>query len=142
MSTVKQILSIKGNDVFTIPPETQVMDALKIMNDKRVGALIIKEGESVKGVFTEQDYIRRVLLKELDSDKTVVNDVMTKNILTIKPQNTVNESMQLMTEKHIRHLPVIEGEKLIGIISIGDCVKEVIAEQEQIIGHLEQYIQS
>ena len=142
MSTIKKILNNKGNDVFTAAPDIQVLEALNMMNEKRVGALIIVQNDKIKGVFTEQDYIRRVLLKHLDSDNTKVEEVMSKNVLTIKPEHTVTESMQLMTDKHIRHLPVIDEDKLVGIISIGDCVKEVIAEQEEIIGHLEHYIQS
>lgn len=142
MSTVKQILKTKGSNVFTASPDTQVMDALKMMDEKKIGSLIIVHNDEIKGVFTEQDFIRRVLLKNIDSSKTLVETVMTKNVLTIKPQQTVNESMHLMTDKHIRHLPVIDEGKLLGVISIGDCVKEVIAEQEEIIGHLEHYIQS
>ena len=141
MSTVKQILKTKGSIVFTASPDTQVMDALKMMDEKKIGSLIIVHNDEIKGVFTEQDFIRRVLLKNIDSSKTLVETVMTKNVLTIKPQKTVNESMHLMTDKHIRHLPVIDEGKLLGVISIGDCVKEVIAEQEEIIGHLEHYIQ-
>ena len=141
MSTVKQILKTKGSNVFTASPDTQVMDALKMMDEKKIGSLIIVHNDEIKGVFTEQDFIRRVLLKNIDSSKTLVETVMTKNVLTIKPQQTVNESMHLMTDKHIRHLPVIDEGKLLGVISIGDCVKEVIAEQEEIIGHLEHYIQ-
>lgn len=142
MRTAKQILDFKGNNVFVIDPETKALDAVKMMNDKRVGALIVVDEDEVEGVFTEQDYLRRVLLKGLDIEETPVAEVMTQNVVTIKPEHTVNDSMQLMTEKHIRHLPVVENKRLVGIISIGDCVKEVISEQEALIGQLEHYIQS
>lgn len=142
MSTVKQILSTKGNNVFTSSPDTQVLDALKIMDKKGIGVLVIVDDNGkIKGLFTEGDYISRVLLKNLDGN-TLVNTVMTKEVLTIKSQQTVNESMQLMITKDIRYLPVIDDSKLLGVISVGDCVKKVIAEQAQTIGHLEQYIQS
>ena len=142
MDTVNKILKTKGHDVFTTTPDTHVMDALRMMNDKRIGALIIMQDEEIKGVFTEQDFIRRVLLKDIDSSNLQVESVMTKDVISIPPTQTVNASMQLMTDKHIRHIPVVDDGKLVGIISVGDCVVRVIAEQEQIIGHLEQYIQS
>ena len=142
MNTVNQILKTKGNDVFTIGPDTLAMDALTMMDEKGIGVLIIVENDEIKGLFTEGDYISRVLLKDIDSSKTLVDDVMTKNVLTITPKQTVNESMQLMIDKDIRYFPVVDEGKLLGVISVGDCVKEVIAEQEEIINHLEQYIQS
>ena len=142
MNTVNQILKTKGNDVFTIGPNTLAMDALKIMDEEGFGVLLIVEDEELKGLFTEGDYISRVLLKDLDTSKTLVDDVMTKNVLTITPKKTVNESMQLMIEKDIRYFPVVDEGKLLGVISVGDCIKRVIIEQKEIIGHLEQYIQS
>ena len=142
MNTVNQILKTKGNDVFTIGPDTLAMDALKMMDEKGIGVLIIVEKDEIKGLFTEGDYISRVLLKDIDSSKTLVDDVMTKNVLTITPKQTVNESMQLMIDKDIRYFPVVDEGKLLGVISVGDCVKRVIAEQEETIKNLEQYIQS
>ena len=142
MNTVNQILKTKGNDVFTIGPNILAMDALKIMDEEGFGVLLIVENEELKGLFTEGDYISRVLLKDLDTSKTLVDDVMTKNVLTITPKKTVNESMQLMIEKDIRYFPVVDEGKLLGVISVGDCIKRVIIEQKEIIGHLEQYIQS
>ncbi len=142
MNTVNQILKTKGNEVFTIGPNTLAMDALKIMDEEGFGVLLIVENEELKGLFTEGDYISRVLLKDLDTSKTLVDDVMTKNVLTITPKKTVNESMQLMIEKDIRYFPVVDEGKLLGVISVGDCIKRVIIEQKEIIGHLEQYIQS
>ena len=142
MNTVNQILKTKGNSVLTIEPNTLAIDALKMMDDKGFGVLVILENDELKGLFTEGDYISRVLLKNLDSSTTLVDDVMTKDVLTITPKQTVNESMQLMIDKDIRYFPVVEEGKLLGVISVGDCVKRIIAEQEEIIGHLEQYIQS
>jgi len=142
MNTVNQILKTKGNDVLTIGPTTLAMDALKMMDEKGFGVLVIVENEELKGLFTEGDYISRVLLKDLDSSKTLVDDVMTKNVLTITPKQTVNESMQLMIDKDIRYFPVVDEGKLLGVISVGDCVKRIIAEQEETIKNLEQYIQS
>ncbi len=142
MNTVNQILKTKGNDVFTIAPDTKAMDALKMMDEKGIGVLVIVENDELKGLFTEGDYISRVLLKDLDISKTLVDDVMTKNVLTITPKQTVNESMQLMLDKDIRYFPVVDEGKLLGFISVGDCLKRVIAEQNELIGHLEQYIQS
>ena len=142
MNTINQILKTKGNDVFTIAPNTKAMDALKMMDEKGIGVLVIVENDELKGLFTEGDYISRVLLKDLDISKTLVDDVMTKNVLTITPKQTVNESMQLMLDKDIRYFPVVDEGKLLGFISVGDCLKRVIAEQNELIGHLEQYIQS
>ena len=142
MSTVNQILKTKGNNVLTIKPNMLAMDALKMMDDKGFGVLVIVENEELKGLFTEGDYISRVLLKNLDSSETLVDDVMTKNVLTITPMQTVNESMQIMIDKDIRYFPVVDEGKLLGVISVGDCIKTIIAEQEEIIEHLEHYIQS
>ncbi|MEH6456830.1 MAG: CBS domain-containing protein [Cocleimonas sp.] len=142
MNTVNQILKTKGNDVFTIGPNTLAMDALKIMDEKGFGVLVIVENEELKGLFTEGDYISRVLLKGLDASSTLVDDVMTKNVLTITPKKTLNESMELMIEKDIRYFPVVDEGKLLGVISVGDCIKRIIVEQQETIGLLEQYIQS
>lgn len=142
MKTIKQILSIKGNDVFTINPSMLVVDAVKEMAQKRVGALVVLNEDKVKGIITEQDFTRRVILKDLDSSSTLVDDIMTKQVCIIKPEQSINDGMAIMTEKCVRHLPVIENEKLIGLISIGDLVKEVISEQEFLIEQLEQYIHS
>lgn len=142
MKTIKQILAGKGSEVYTVDPSTLVVNAVKEMAKKRVGALIVIKNDSVKGVITEQDYTRRVVLKDLDSHKITVETVMTTPVSCIKPEQNINEAMAIMTEKRVRHLPVIENEKLIGLISIGDLVKEVISEQEYIIEQLEHYINS
>lgn len=142
MKTIKQILKIKGNDVFTIEPSILVVDAVKEMAQRKVGALVVLHNEKVKGIITEQDYTRRVILKDLDSATTQVDDIMTKQVCIIRPEQSVNEGMAIMTEKCVRHLPVIEDDKLVGLISIGDLVKEVISEQEFLIEQLEHYIHS
>ena len=142
MKTIKHILDFKGNDVFVTEPNTLVIDAVKMMAKKKVGALIVVSDNEIKGVFTEQDFTRRVLLKDLDINQTIVEDVMSKDVAKIEPLQNINDGMQLMTERHIRHLPVVEEDRLVGIISIGDLVKEVIAEQETIIEQLENYIHS
>ena len=140
MKTIKQILAIKGSQVFTTNPDTKIVDAVKEMAKKKVGALIVLLNDEVKGVITEQDFTRRVVLADLDNDKTLVKDVMTHPVAVIRPDQSINDGMAMMTEKRVRHLPVIENNKLIGLISIGDLVKEVISEQESIIEHLERYI--
>ena len=140
MKTIKEILAIKGNNVYTIAPNTAIVDAVKEMADKKVGALVVLDADKVKGIITEQDFTRRVILKDLDSEKTFVSDVMTKRIACIQPEQKTSEGLAIMTERCVRHLPVIENGELIGLISIGDLVKEVISEQEFIISQLEHYI--
>lgn len=140
MSTVKQILSKKGNGVFTINSNINAMEALKMMETKGFGVVVVVDDGDLNGIFTEGDYISRVLLKELDKSKTLVADVMTKDVKTINSKQTVNETMQIMIDRDIRYFPVVEDDELIGVVSVGDCIKHVIAEQEEIIGELEHYI--
>ena len=142
MKTIKEILAIKGSNVYTIDPATPIVDAVKEMADKKVGALVVLDSAKVKGIITEQDFTRRVILKELDTKETLVTDVMTKRIACIQPEQSTSEGLAIMTDKCVRHLPVIENGELIGLISIGDLVKEVISEQEFIISQLEHYIHS
>ena len=140
MTTINQILALKGNKVYTIDPSTPIVDAVKEMAEKKVGALVVLDNEEVKGIVTEQDFTRRVILKDLDPETTQVDDVMTKQVSIIKPEQSTNEGMAIMTDKCVSHLPVIQDNKMIGLISIGDLVKEVISEQEHIIEQLEHYI--
>ncbi len=142
MKTVKQILEVKGNNVYTIEPATFVVDAVKEMAAKKVGALVVLDNSKVKGIITEQDFTRRVILKDLDASNIKVEDIMTKRIACIQPDQTTSEGMAIMTDKCVRHLPVMDNDELIGLISIGDLVKEVISEQEFIISQLEHYIHS
>jgi len=140
MKTLKQLLEAKGGHVFSITPDARVFDALKLMADKSVGALIVIEGGRIAGIISERDYARKVILHGKSSHDLMVRDIMTSKVISVHPGQTVEECMALMTEKRIRHLPVTEGERLIGVLSIGDLVKEVIAEQRQTIEQLESYI--
>ena len=140
MKTLKQLLEAKGGHVYSITPDARVFDALKLMADKSVGALIVIEGGRIAGIISERDYARKVILHGKSSHDLMVRDIMTSKVISVHPGQTVEECMALMTEKRIRHLPVTEGERLIGVLSIGDLVKEVIAEQRQTIEQLESYI--
>jgi len=137
---VSQFLEKKGHDVWWVAPETTVFDALQLMANKKVGALLVLEEDSLVGVFSERDYARKVTLKGKSSKDTPVRDIMSTKIVCVTPNQTTEECMSLMTEKRVRHLPVMDGEKLIGIISIGDVVKAVIADREDVIEQLEHYI--
>jgi len=140
MKSLKQLLEAKGRDVYSVGPDAHVFDALKLMAEKSVGALIVTEGGRIAGVISERDYARKVILLGKSSHELQVRDIMTSKVITVHPEQTVEECMALMTEKRIRHLPVTEGERLIGVLSIGDLVKEVIAEQQRTIEQLESYI--
>ena len=141
MITVKQLLKEKS-DVWSIGPEQTVYDALKLMSDKNIGALPVLEGGRLIGVISERDYAREVILKDKSSLKTPVKEIMTEKVVTIRPEQTVTECMQLMTDKRVRHLPVLDNQgRLVGIISIGDVVKEIMAEQKVFIQDLMNYIE-
>lgn len=140
MEFVSQFLEKKGHDVWWVAPETTVFDALQLMANKKVGALLVLEEDSLVGVFSERDYARKVILKGKSSKDTPVRDIMSTKIVCVTPNQSTEECMSLMTEKRVRHLPVMDGEKLIGIISIGDVVKAVIADREDVIEQLEHYI--
>ena len=140
MATVKNILETKGNATFTVAPETSIYQALELMVEKNVSALLVMENEKLAGIFTERDYARKVALKGKSSKDTLIGEVMTRDLVTVSPNSTIDECMELMTGKFIRHLPVVENDKLAGIISIGDVVRSIIQEQKSIIGHMEQYI--
>jgi len=140
MITVIQILQEKGDEVWTIEPQVTVFDALKLMAEKEIGALMVVEAGKVVGIFSERDYARKVILKGRSSKDTPVRKIMTERVITIDPNTTVEVCMGLMTDRRIRHLPVIEDDRLIGVISIGDVVKAIISEQTYLIEHLENYI--
>lgn len=140
MKTIQQLLDAKGTQVWRIDPEASVFDAIGLMADKGVGALLVLEEDKTVGIFTERDYARNVALKGRSSSQTAVREVMTTQVICARPSQTNEECMALMTEKRVRHLPVIEGEQLLGIISIGDLVKDIIAEQKFVIEQLEHYI--
>jgi len=140
MTTVRDILRAKGNQIWRVSPDTTVFSALELMAEKNVGALVVLDGENLAGIFSERDYARKIILKGKASKETSVEEIMTSDVTTVRPGQSVDECMALMTDKRIRHLPVFEGEKLIGLISIGDVVKAVISEREFIIQQLEHYI--
>ena len=139
MGKVKHILSDKGSFLFTITPETTVFEALDLMVEKNIGALIVAENGKLKGIFTERDYARKVILKGRSSKDTHVAEIMDYHP-TVTPDTTVEECMNVMSEKNMRHLPVLDGDKLVGLVSIGDVVKFIIDEQKYIIQSLENYI--
>ena len=139
-TTVKQILSEKGHDVWSTSPDTAVFDALKQMSEKGIGALVVLEDKEVVGIFSERDYARKVILEGKSSRKLPIKEIMTRRVICVKPEFTTEECIALMTDKHIRHLPVVEDDELIGIVSIGDIVKAIISKQEVVIQDLENYI--
>jgi CBS domain-containing protein len=140
MQTIKQLLESKGNEILTIDPNDSVYEAIKSMADNHIGSLIVMQNEQMVGIITERDYSRNVVLKGKSSLDTPVKDIMTTNVLCTKPEQTIEEAMALMTDKRLRHLPVIENSNVLGIISIGDLVKTIISEQKHIIEQLEHYI--
>lgn len=140
MKTVQQILAKKGNGIFTISPNETMYDALKLMADSDVGALLVLADEKVAGILSERDYARKVILKGKLSKETLVSEIMTEDVVKVTPSTLVEECMAIMTAKHIRHLPVEENGKLLGLVSIGDVVSAVIDEEEFVIEQLTSYI--
>ena len=139
MKTLRQILQGKWRGVASVSPDATV-HALKVMGEKQVGAVLVLEGERLVGVFSERDYARKTIDHGKTSRDTLVREFMTSKVLWVEPNQTVEECMALMTEKHVRHLPVLQDGKVIGVVSIGDAVKEMLSEQQIIIGQLEHYI--
>jgi CBS domain-containing protein len=141
MTAVAEILKSKSdNTVYAIAPQDSVFDALQRMADKHIGALLVMEGETIVGIFTERDYARKIALMGRTSSVTLVRDVMTSAVLFVRSDQTSEQCMQIMSNNRLRHLPVVDGGKLVGMISIGDLVKDIISEQKFIIEQLEQYI--
>ncbi len=140
MNTIRQLLQAKGHDIWSARPDTSVYDALQLMAEHNIGALLVLDGDDLVGIFSERDYARKVVLKGKTSRGTTVGEIMSLRVSCVRSDQTIEESMALMTDKRIRHLPVLEDDKLVGLISIGDVVKAVISEQEFIIGQLENYI--
>ncbi|MBI2091328.1 MAG: CBS domain-containing protein [Deltaproteobacteria bacterium] len=140
MKKVKDILKVKGHDVWSIEPGATVYDAMKLMADKEIGALMVMEGTKLVGLISERDYARKVILLGRSSKTTEVKEIMTSRVVYAQPDQNIEECMALMTEKRVRHLPVMEEGELVGVISIGDLVKSIIAEQKFIIEQLERYI--
>jgi CBS domain-containing protein len=140
MGSVQSILKTKGGNTFSIAPDTIVYNALEIMVEKNVSALVVMESGKLVGIFSEKDYARKVILKGKASKQTKIRDIMSEDIVTVSPSNSIDDCMKLMTNNFIRHLPVIQDDQLVGIISIGDVVKYIIDEQKFIIQNMEQYI--
>lgn len=140
MAIVSDILRAKGRDVWSTAPNDSVYDALQLMAERNVGALLVLDGQRLAGIFSERDYARKVILKGKSSRDTAVREVMTENVITVAPDDSVEHCMIRMTERHIRHLPVIDKGELVGIVSIGDVVKEIIEDQRFTIHQLESYI--
>jgi CBS domain-containing protein len=140
MTYVSQLLDSKGRHVWTIAPDDSVFEAIKRMADRRIGSLLVVESGQPVGIVTERDYARKVILEGRSSRETPVRDIMTRDVLFARPDQSIEECMALMTEKRIRHLPVIDGDDVHGMLSIGDLVKAKIAHQQFIITHLENYI--
>jgi CBS domain-containing protein len=140
MRSVKDILQEKGTQVYTISPDAKVYEALQMMADKNVGALMVTEGDTTVGLISERDYARKIVLKGKLSKDVPVREIMTADMIRIGPDDDVEYCMELMTDKRVRHLPVFKKDQLIGIISIGDIVKAIIEHKEEIIEQLENYI--
>lgn len=140
MIQIRNLLESKGFDIWSVHPDSTVYEALKMMAEKDIGALLVMKQGEVKGIFSERDYARKVILKGKSSQNTTVRDIMTSAVIYLRAEQTVDECMKVMSANHIRHLPILEENELIGIISIGDVVKAVIADQEFMIDQLESYI--
>jgi CBS domain-containing protein len=135
--TLKQILAEKAPGVYSVAPNMSVFSALQLMAEKDIGAVAVLEGQKLVGIFSERDYARKVVLTGKTSKDTPVREVMTENVIVVTPAHTVPQSMELMTSKRIRHLPVVEDDRVIGILSIGDLLKEMLAHHERLIRQLE-----
>ena len=142
MTIVRQLLEHKGRAIFWVEPETPVLEAIRAMAAHHVGALLVMQGEALRGIVSERDYARKVILLGRSSADTPVRDIMSSPVITVSPDTSVQTCMQLMTDKRVRHLPVVDEARVVGMVSIGDLVKAVIAEQQQQIEQLEQYIHS
>jgi len=142
MKTVAQLLRAKPHGVLSVPPDTAVYRALQLMAERNVGALLVLDGETLVGIFSERDYARKVMLLGKTSKETVVSEIMTSHVVCVEPDWTVDQCMALMTEKRIRHLPVLEQGRLVGVISIGDVVRAVVDDQQYMINSLQRYIMS
>ncbi len=140
MKTIKFVLRLKGKEIWSIPPDTSVFDALKIMAEKDIGALPVLDGKKLVGIFSERDYARKVILQGKSSKNIPVSEIMSTSLIVITPDLTTEQGLALMTAKHVRHLPVVYKEELVGFISIGDLVKSIISEQNQIIDKMGEYI--
>jgi len=142
MTTVKQLLDIKGRNILSMSPNDSVYSAVERMSENNIGALLVIENGQLVGILSERDYARKVILKGKSSKNTLIREIMTPDVLCVSPETTVEECMALLTESRVRHLPVMDGGKLMGIVSIGDLVKQIISDKEFTIQQLEHYIHS
>lgn len=140
MKLVQHLLDRKGREVITIPSDASVFDAIKLMAEREVGSLLVMDGDDLQGIVTERDYARKVILMGRSSETTAVGEIMTTDVVTTTNTQTVNDCMGLMTERRIRHLPVIDDGNVVGLISIGDLVNAIISDQQEAIEQLENYI--
>ncbi|MFS8137928.1 MAG: CBS domain-containing protein [Thermomonas sp.] len=142
MHTVRQLLETKSPDVHSIGPDAPVIDAIRLMAERRIGALLVMDGTNLAGILSERDYARKIVLQGRSSKDTPVRDIMTTPVVSVGPHDTAEQCMQLMTDSRIRHLPVLENQQVVGVVSIGDLVKAVIEAQRQELDHLQRYIAS
>ena len=142
MKTIKNIIQTKSKSIYAVTPQTSVLDALQVMMDKNISALLVMEGPELRGIFTERDYARKIILQGKASKETSIQEVMTTKLETVKLNASIEHCMKIMTERHIRHLPIVEDGIVAGMISIGDIVKFVIEDQKQTIEQLQTYISS
>ena len=143
MHTLQQILKQKENDdIWSVPPTNTVFEAIQVMADKRAGALLVMDGTKLEGVISERDYAREVIIKGRSSKKTLVSEIMSSNVITVAPTDSVQNALEVMTEHHIRHLPIVDNTTVVGVVSIDDLVKDVISMQQSTIEQLESYIRT
>lgn len=143
MHTLQQILNQKeSNDIWSVPPTNTVFEAIQVMADKRAGALLVMDGDKLEGIISERDYAREVILKGRSSKKTLVGEIMSAEVITVATTDSVQHALEVMTEHHIRHLPIVDDSTVSGVVSIGDLVKDVISVQQSTIEQLENYIRT
>lgn len=140
MRTVRQLLESKPAEIIAISPDAPVIDAIRLMAERRVGALVVMEGARLAGILSERDYARKIVLQGRSSRDTPVRDIMTAEVITVRPEDSSDHCMQVVTDKRIRHLPVMQGGDVVGVLSIGDLVRAVIEEQKQELDQLQRYI--
>lgn len=142
MAIASQLLKHKGRVIYSVAPQAPVLDAIRLMAEHGVGALLVMQGNELLGVVSERDYARKVILKGRSSNETAVRQIMSSPVLTVRPEQSVHDCMRIMSEKRIRHLPVVDDSGVVGVLSIGDLVRAVLEEQQRTIAELEQYIHS
>ena len=140
MTTIATLLKNKGQEIWSVEPTDVVFDAIKSMAEKGIGALLVMDADELVGIFSERDYARKIVLEGKSSRETTVGDIMTRDVIRASPDQSIEDCMSVMTDNHIRHLPVVEDDRVVGMISIGDLVKVIIVEQKELISQLEHYI--